>query len=229
MHRFHCEIDRQPGSGLLRTALICAGILFAWVPATLHAQAVIEGTVQWAARTETPEPNSRYQIKSGTPGKPEPALPVVYLEGAFPAATNAPARAELPQKDFQFLVRVLPVRKGATVDFPNHDDDYHNVFSYSKTKRFDLGRYRKDEKPASITFDKPGVVKLYCEIHEHMRASIVVLETPYFQKTDTAGRFRLEGLPAGKHTFKVWHEDKIVERSVELKDGETLKLDLALP
>jgi hypothetical protein len=116
------------------------------------------------------------------------------------------------------------------VEFPNQDDIYHNVFSYSKAKRFDLGRYLKDEKPAAQRFDKAGVVKLYCEIHSHMRATILVLDTPYFQKTDTNGTFRLTGLPAGKFTLKAWADEKNVwEKPVELKDGETLKLNFPGP
>ena len=78
-----------------------------------------------------------------------------------------------------------------TVEFPNLDDMYHNVFSYSKTKRFDLGRYRKDEKPGSVLFDKPGTVTVHCEIHDRMRGTVLVLETPYFVKTDAQGHYRL--------------------------------------
>ena len=112
------------------------------------------------------------------------------------------------------------------VEFPNHDDLYHNVFSYSKTKRFDLGRYRKDEKPAAQLFDKPGVVKLNCEIHEHMRGIILVLDTPYFTKTDTNGHYRLESLPAGRFTLKAWLNEKItLQREVELDTGKILVVD----
>ena len=112
------------------------------------------------------------------------------------------------------------------MEFPNYDDDYHNVFSYSKTKRFDLGRYRKNEKPPGQVFEKVGVVKLYCEIHEHMRSTILVLDTPYFTKPESGtGRFALTNLPAGKHTLKLWIDEKVVERPVELKDGETMTVN----
>jgi len=111
-------------------------------------------------------------------------------------------------------------------EFPNFDDEYHNVFSYSKSKRFDLGRYRKDEKPAVQVFDQPGVVRLRCEIHEHMRGTILVLDTPCFTKTDTNGVYRLENAPAGNFVLKAWVDEKtIYERSVEVKPGETLKVD----
>jgi plastocyanin len=155
---------------------------------------------------------------------------VVYLEGNFSpvTTTNATVSAKVVQEHFQFSPAVLPVQTGTAVEFPNLDDSYHNVFSYSKTKRFDLGRYRKDEKPAAVVFDKAGVVKLYCEIHEHMRATILVLDTPHFTKSDTNGNFRLEHLPAGKFTVKAWLDEKRqLDRAVELSDGATLRIDFA--
>ena len=150
-------------------------------------------------------------------------LPPSSLEGVFSARpTNAPAPRILGQKNLQFAPALLPIQKGTVVEFPNYDDLYHNVFSYSKTKRFDLGRYRKDERPAAQLFDKPGVVKLNCEIHEHMRGIILVLDTPHFTKTDTNGHFRLEGLPAGRFTLKAWLNEKTsLQREVELEAGKT--------
>ena len=132
----------------------------------------------------------------------------------------------MEQRHFQFAPGILPIRTGTVVEFPNLDDGYHNVFSYSKPKRFDLGRYRKDEKPPSLVFDKPGVVKLFCEIHEHMRGTILVLDTPFFTKTDTAGGYRLEHLPGGKYTLKAWLDEKTVwEQPVELSDSDRLRVD----
>jgi hypothetical protein len=136
--------------------------------------------------------------------------------------------AAVVQEHFQFSPAVLPILVGTAVEFPNLDDSYHNVFSYSKAKRFDLGRYRKDEKPAAITFDKAGVIKLYCEIHPHMRATVLVLDTPHFTRTDTNGNFRLEHLPAGQFTLKVWLNEKTErERAVTLTDGAALRVDFA--
>ena len=101
----------------------------------------------------------------------------------------------MAQKNINFSPGLLAIQVGTTVEFPNLDDTYHNVFSYSKTKRFDLGRYTKGEKPGLVLFDKPGVVTLHCEIHGTMRGTILVLDTPYFQKTDEHGSFHLESLP----------------------------------
>jgi hypothetical protein len=75
-------------------------------------------------------------------------------------------------------------------------------------------------------FDQPGVVRLFCEIHDHMRGTILVLDTPYFQKTDAAGRYRLENLPAGRYELKAWiDDDRVLERTVELRDGARLRVD----
>ncbi len=130
------------------------------------------------------------------------------------------------QRNAQFTPGVLPIMLGSTVEFPNQDDFYHNVFSYSKTKRFDLGRYRKNERAATQTFDKPGVVTLRCEIHEAMRGTILVLETPFFVRTDAAGRYRLEGLPAGRYVLKAWVNEKTtLEHAVELREGSATHVD----
>ena len=203
-------------SGLL--GMIC---LVLSAPCALLAQdAVVEGTVQLPKQTPPPgAANARYGISpSGqTTGTPDAPVAVVYLEGQFPNKPAPAAPVKMAQHHAQFAPGVLPIQVGTTVEFPNLDDFYHNVFSYSKPKHFDLGRYRRDEKAASQLFDKPGAVTLHCEIHEAMRGTILVLDTPYFVKTDAAGRYRLEGLPAGHYTLKAWLSDKITfERSVDL-------------
>lgn len=198
---------------------------------SLMANAGIEGKLALPEqKTQTgPASSARYQIKaSSAAGQAEPLQAVVYLEGDFPKEKEAARTVEMGQRKFQFQHTVLPVQKGTKVLFPNHDDDYHNVFSYSKPKRFDLGRYRKEEQPPGQVFDKPGVVKLFCEIHEHMRATILVLETPYFTKVNADGSYKLENVPAGKYLLKVWLDEKtILEKPVEVKEGEMLKVDFA--
>ena len=132
----------------------------------------------------------------------------------------------MAQQNMLFAPDLVAIHIGGAVEFPNHDDTYHNVFSYSKAKRFDLGRYRKEEKPGSVVFDKPGVVTVHCEIHDRMRGTVLVLESPYFKKTDSAGHYRIEHLPAGHFTIKAWiNEADVRERIVDLKEGARLRLD----
>jgi plastocyanin len=206
-------------------------LLFAVALATesVQAQAVIEGTVQLPKPQVDRGLNQRYQASSDIPLAPtNPPAAVVYLEGNFRSQQNDNSKtlARMAQKNIAFAPDLLPVLVGTAVDFPNLDETYHNVFSYSKAKRFDLGRYRKDEKPTTVVFDKPGAVTIHCEIHERMRGTILVLETPYFEKTDTAGRYRLEHLPAGSYLLKAWVAgDDVRERPVELKAGMTLHVD----
>ena len=209
----------------LRTRWLLARTAFFAFAAAAHAQAIVEGTVQLPARPADTVLHQRYQAAGVAVAAPEPPTAVVYLEGTFPVtATNSVV--EMGQKGMQFVSGLLPVQKGTTVAFPNQDEVYHNVFSYAKIKRFDLGRYRKEDKPATQTFDKPGVVPLFCEIHDHMRATILVLDTPHFVKTDAAGKYRLANLPPGKYTLKAWLSEKLVlERPVELQAGQTARVD----
>src|SRR5438552_1130449 len=191
------------------------------------AQAVIEGRVELPKSHSAPVMSKRYEIvtKGGVLAT-SPPLAVVYLEGSFPKR-NAPGTKQVAQKDLTFVPALLPVRVGTRVEFPNEDDTYHNIFSYSPAKRFDLGRYRPDEKPVpSQVFDVAGLVTLRCDIHEHMRGLILVLDTPHFVMTDDDGNFRLSGLPSGRYTLKAWIDSRTTrEQPVELKSGSTLHVD----
>ena len=131
------------------------------------------------------------------------------------------------KKKLAFVTPLLAVLVGTAVEFPNEDDTYHNIFSYSKPKRFDLGRYRGEERPIpSQVFDKPGVVALHCDIHDHMHGVILVLETPHFVTTDPDGRYRLSNLPPGRYKLKAWIDSKTTrEHEVDLKPGATLHVD----
>jgi len=193
-----------------------------------RAQAVIEGRVDLPRAKSAPVMNKRYQVvtKAGVLAT-DPPVAVVYLEGDFGKPAALP-KAQMVQKDLAFVTPLLPVQTGTTVEFPNLDDTYHNIFSYSKPKRFDLGRYLPTERPIpSQLFDQPGLVALHCDIHEHMHGIILVLDTPHFARTGTDGRFRLAGLPAGRFTLKAWISSKTtLQRPVELARGSTLHVDL---
>lgn len=191
------------------------------------AEAVIEGRVALPKEHSAPVMNKRYEIVAkGGVLAPMPPLAVVYLEGASSKQSSS-ATKQMLQKELTFIPALLPVQVGTRVEFPNLDDTYHNIFSFSPAKRFDLGRYRSDEIPIpSVTFDVPGLVTVRCDIHEHMRALILVLDTPYFVMSDTEGRYRLSGLPAGHYTLKAWLTSKTTrEQPVDIKSGSTLKVN----
>lgn len=190
----------------------------------IHAQSVVKGEVALPQKKSPSAASQRYSNIAGKVGVPKGKTGVVWLEGDFSNVDKkTDEQVEMEQRNFQFAESALAIRVGTKVTFPNRDDAYHNVFSYSKAKRFDLGRYLKDETPPAVVFDKPGVVKLYCEIHEHMSAAIVVVDSPFFVVTDTEGNFTLTGVPAGSYTLKAWTgKRKLIEKPVALKDGETL-------
>jgi len=212
---------------MCRRGLLWLSTILFTIPASLFAGAAVEGHVELPQSRSAPVQAKRYEIvtKAGVLST-QPPLAVVYLEGNFPRPASLPTK-EVEQKDLTFIPALLPIEVGTKVQFPNLDDQYHNIFSYSPAKRFDLGRYRPEERPIpAVTFDQPGLVTLRCDIHEHMRGLIVVLATPHFVTSDTAGRFRLSGLPAGRYTLKAWLSSKTtLERPVELKSGETLQVD----
>ncbi len=202
--------------------LVCA-LLFSQVATA----ATIEGRISLPKTRATPVVNQRYEIvaKAGVLST-NPPVAIVYLEGSFPRLA-APVVTQIRQKELTFLPSLLPVQVGTRVEFPNLDDTYHNIFSFSPPKRFDLGRYRSDEKPVpSQLFDVAGLVTLRCDIHEHMRALILVLDTPHFVITSADGDFRLTGLPEGKFTLKAWVDSKTTrEKAVELQGDAVLRVD----
>lgn len=211
--------------GTCRLSALAAVLALQGGPA--FAQAVVEGRVELPKMIHPPVMNKRYGIVSYNGVlSPYPPLAVIYVEGPFPRPAAEPS-AQMVQKDLNFLPYLLPVQAGTRVEFPNLDDTYHNIFSYSPAKRFDLGRYRSDERPIpSVLFDVPGMVTVRCDIHEHMRAIILVLDTPHFVLSDPSGSYRLGGLPAGRRVLKVWLDSRTtLERPVDLADGSTLRAD----
>src|SRR5439155_7788203 len=133
-----------------------------------------------------------------------------------------PGHYTMEQSKKSFLPRVLAVPVGSTVAFPNHDVFFHNVFSLSPTKKFDLGVFDMG-KSRDVTFDQPGPVQVLCNLHALMSGWIVVLEEPHFALAEEGGRFTLRDLAPGRYHLRVWSErsKKGTEREVELKEGPT--------
>jgi len=128
---------------------------------------------------------------------------VVYVDGA--RLKPRPTTTTVTMKGKAFAPRVVVVPVGGTVVFPNEDPIFHNAFSVSGENRFDLELYKRP-KVGSFTFQHPGVVKVYCNIHPQMSAVVLVRDNPYFAKANADGSFSIEGVPAGKYTLKGWHE-----------------------
>jgi len=155
---------------------------------------------------------------------------VVYLDPAPRAAFDAreEPRGRLDQRNESFMPHLLAIVAGTTVDFPNNDRTYHNVFSLSKPKTFDLGRYAAG-RSKSVRFDKPGIVRVFCDIHSHMSAYILVFAHRYFAVTDEEGRYRIENVPPGTYTVVAWHEAfEIESRRVTVRDGGDVDLNFVL-
>lgn len=160
---------------------------------------------------------------------PEMRGVVVYIKGLTAAGPLPASRSQIRQEHESFSPRVLAVTRGSTVEFPNFDPYFHNVFSLSGAGTFDLGRYPEGQSRAR-QFTKPGIVKVYCHIHSHMSATILVMDHPYFATPDDSGAFTLPGIPAGDYTLVGWHE-RVGEQTtrVSVRPGQPSRVDLSLP
>jgi plastocyanin len=164
-------------------------------------------------------------------GVPDVRRGLVYLDTAPRSAFDdrEPGRAVMDQRNETFVPRLLAVATGTVVDFPNSDLTYHNVFSLSRARRFDLGRYAAG-KSKSVRFDRPGIVRVFCDIHSHMSAFVVVFNHPYFRVTDVDGRYRIDNVPSGTYTIVGWYEGEArVQRTITVSPGPATELDLVVP
>ena len=221
----------------MRGALAAAALVLAVVvvvPANQREEtASISGHVKLTRSRGKPLPSNIYQPRAVADrvaaGAPDIKNVVVYLSrptfrGALPVS-----RPAIRQEREEFMPRVVAITRGSTVEFPNADPVFHNVFSLSSAATFDLGRFPKGRSRAE-TFVKPGLVKVYCHLHSHMSASILVLDHPYFAIPDLDGSFTLTGVPSGRHTVVGWHE-RVGERStsIDVHPGASASVELVLP
>ncbi|MEZ4648312.1 MAG: hypothetical protein R3E97_05885 [Candidatus Eisenbacteria bacterium] len=210
----------------LRTACQAIACLLLYVGAAVSAQAaVIEGTVL------PPPPRQQNVVVNPYPGRAHTTAThaedaahsarwsdiVVFLRGdGLPRRSTKGATHQLAQQDKTFVPRVLPIEVGDEVEFPNFDPFYHNVFSYSPVKRFDLGKYAEG-RSSSIVFPDPGEVRIFCDIHSEMNAVILVMENGFFTQPDETGHFRIENVPPGNYQLVLWHPDRSEQvRNVEV-------------
>jgi plastocyanin len=214
------------------------------VPATGR----IEGNVVISASLTARRPQFRPYADPGAGSLP-PAPPknllaaevrnvVVYLETDSAKRLLVPqpegrGRASMAQRDERFVPHILPVLQGATVDFPNEDDVYHNVFSLSAAagpnRGFDLGRYPKGTS-RSVTFSKPGIVQVFCHIHNDMSATVYVLSNPFFASPSEDHRYVIDDVPEGDYTIVGWHERIVpISKRVHVTAGQTTTLDFNIP
>ena len=220
-----------------RRAIAITTALVASALASSRAQAPqsgsITGHVTLTTRVRVPLPANAYPSravgKHDAPAAPEIRNVVVYLKdppfrGALPVS-----RVELHQQNETFLPHVLAITKGSTVDFPNDDPFFHNVFSFSSVASFNLGRYPRGQNKLQ-KFTKAGLVKVFCDIHSHMSASILVLDHPYFAVPTTDGTYEIPNVPSGQYTIVGWHE-RVGERSVgvQVQAGRAATVDLTVP
>ncbi len=153
---------------------------------------------------------------------------VVYLEGRG-LTPGKPTKVSLAQKDRQFEPEFVVVPVGSTVAFPNADPIFHNVFSLSKVKQFDLGYYPSGES-RSVKFEQSGIVQVFCHIHADMSATILVLPNEFWARPDAEGKFSLTGVPPGTYKLIAWHRSAgLFTRSVTVKGQETQNVEFVIP
>ena len=211
---------------LTRSALLTAlGLAILTAPLPGPASAQSRG-VTIRGRVELPRPPAVTERRpsAGELGEGPPRdvvdrrRAVVYFESAPKGAfeDRDGGRVAMDQRNETFVPHLLAITVGTTVDFPNNDKTYHNVFSLSKARRFDLGRYAAGRSKA-IRFDRPGIVRVFCDIHAHMNAFILVFNHRYFSVADTDGHYEIDRVAPGTYTLVAWVEGAIREtRSVQV-------------
>ena len=188
----------------------------------------VSGVVSLPEGKAVPIPIAKYRGKiSGKVSSAPAVIAAVWLESDKISAPKASLTVTLTQTNYQFSEHLIVIPKGSTLLFPNNDPDYHNIYSLSKTKRFDLGRYKSNEKPIPrVTFDKAGYVRLLCEIHDHMNANVIVVDSPYYGTTDASGRFKIENVPAGDYTLHAQVDRKTAwKMAVKIEDSKIVKVN----
>jgi plastocyanin len=198
----------------MRAPLVALALLAVWAPLPAAA-GVVAGRVSLAVG------DARLADLGPT---------VVYLDaGDAPAASTAiPGKVSVRQHNARFEPEFLVVVEGQTVEMPNDDTIFHNVFSFSRPNDFDLGLYPAGSS-RQVVFRHPGVVRVYCSIHESMRGTILVTPTAWFSGVTASGEFRIPDVPPGRYRITVWNEKlPLLTQPVRVTDPGTQRLELSL-
>ena len=157
---------------------------------------------------------------------------VIYLEGnaaVRPAANTSRESIEIKQINRQFLPDLAVVPVGATVSFPNMDPIFHDVYSLSKAKSFDLGAFDKGQT-RTVTFTKSGVVEVYCHLHPNMAATIMVVANRYYARPDSDGEYRISNVPPGHYTLVAWHKTAgFFRKAIDVEPDQGTTADFLIP
>jgi plastocyanin len=191
-------------------ALALASLLAATTAARVEFRAPtgsIRGRVAMPDARSAPQRPAAADLSTRRPASVDRTRAVVYLESAPRLAfDDLPAgRARMDQRGEQFVPRVLAITVGTVVDFPNSDTTFHNVFSLARVRTFDLGRYPPG-RTGAVRFDRPGIVPIFCDIHSHMSAYVLVFSHPFYAVTTPRGEYTIAGVPPGVYTVMVWSE-----------------------
>jgi len=153
----------------------------------------------------------------------------IYVEGASVAADPGVVKASIEQRDRRFAPDLVVIPAGSAISFPNFDPIFHNVFSLSKVKSFDLGNYPNGQS-RTVTFPSPGLVAVYCHLHSNMSATIVVAPNRWATKADGKGGFTLADVPAGTYSVVAWHKTAgTFRKTIVIGDKKDAELSFTLP
>jgi len=213
---------------------------FAFAAAIVATGADIHGTIiidRKLSRHNVTATVGMYQrgvaVELGADGETDPLAfershVAVYLEGGPKSPATEFPRVSIEQRDRRFVPDLVVIPAGATIAFPNFDPIFHNVFSLSKAKSFDLGNYREGQSRL-VTFPTPGLVAVYCHLHSNMAASIVVSPSRWAERVDRDGIFSLKDIPAGTYTVVAWHKTAGTFRKTVIIGEKDTAVSFTLP
>jgi len=225
---------RVPFRRLVTPLLVAGALAVVHIPDVRAARAHgrITGVVHLVALAGTPLRSGAYpsrRINPQTPDAAEIENVIVFVKDAPTEPDLTMTRASISQRDESFVPRVVAITRGSSVEFPNFDPYFHNVFSLSRASTFDLGRFPRGQS-RTRDFNRAGLVKVFCHLHSDMSAVVLVFDHPWFTTPDDDGSFVLANVPAGRHTVAAWHE-RVGEarRSVEVPAGGHATVEFELP